>query len=442
MASAHRHETERPGSILNLPNEVLVKILEHASLGRNESPFRRNDEIVLRSRLIAPIIRTCRRFYQLAVPFHWRSIKYDYPDSVIPSDRKVMALHRALQDNPDLGRHCLAFLFHITDIRMNEEYELTAADYQALNEIIASLPNVRSLNIHGGWQGAKGLLTFDTLRRCIGTMHSLREVSLSREGLEGFTVHRVMETLQSPSIRSLSLHGVSKERVDDATFWASQDYGESNITELALSDYRERAEGTLRLINWPKELASFSFGSFYNNTNYFDLPMFATMLDKHKHTLTKLSIGYLATSGRGMILDLFEFTALEDLQLSVWQLLRPAEAEERFTFRAEEAKLLSAPKLRKFTLDFSIYDQHSEDWSDFGEREQRWLRGMAETAIARKAPLREIHVIFTPDSWDAKKEDGYPWDLMKALGDEFEPAGIAVTHNTPTMSREEWSKLA
>ncbi|CAG9984610.1 unnamed protein product [Clonostachys byssicola] len=148
-------------------------------------------------------------------------------------------------------------------------------------------------------------------------MHSLREVSLSREGFEGPTVHRAMETLQSPSIRSLSLHGVSKESIDDARLWALQ----------------ESAEGILRLINRSKELASFSFGSVYNNTNYFDLPMFATMLDKHKHTLTKLSIGSLATSGRGIIIDLFEFTALEDLQLSVWQLLRPVEAEERFTFR-------------------------------------------------------------------------------------------------------------
>lgn len=207
---------------------------------------------------------------------------------------------------------------------------------------------------------------------------------------------------------------------------------------MELHDYEESGQGTSWLLNWPKALTRFLFSSFYGNQNYMDLPMFASMLQKHKETLIDLSIGYLSPAGVGKLFDLSEFTALEKLQLSRWQL---GNGWSRNPRTMEFATELLAPNLKSFTLDFSINDQHPEEWSAFGEMEENWIRTFAETAIAVNSPLREISIIFTPDDYGVTKADGYPWDRMKVLQEELKPSGILLSYNKPTLSREEWCTL-
>jgi hypothetical protein len=205
--------------VLAFPNEILTRILELASLGPDPSPFSRGNEIIYLPGAIKPLLRTCRRFYSLAVTFNYRAIKIAYPTSAVPSDQLVKALHRTLQENPALGQHCREFWFHLTDIVVRGN--ITVDDYKFLREIALSLPNVEHLDIHGGFSGARGTLTWDLLRDCVRTMPSLRQVSLAREGFDGLTVPQIMEVFQSPSLRSISAGGVAKAIVS-SSFWESQ----------------------------------------------------------------------------------------------------------------------------------------------------------------------------------------------------------------------------
>jgi hypothetical protein len=58
------------------------------------------------------------------------------------------------------------------------------------------------------------------------------------------------------------------------------------------------------------------------------------------------------------------------------------------------------PRLKKFTLDFSIPDQHQASLDEFGEVEENWVRWIAESAIKRKWALQEIRLQFEPEWWD------------------------------------------
>lgn len=210
-------QPQRPSLILALPDEILTNILGFASVGPNPSIFKRREEIIYLNGAIRHLVLTCRRFYRLATPFNYHTVRFDYPHSVVPSDRPVKALHRTLQENPTLGQHSHEFLFHLSDIG-----DYTADDFKYIREIALSLPNVRVLYIHGGFtHGVDGCLTWDIVRDCVRTMHSLRSVSLNREGFDGITVPRIMEVLQSPSLRSISISGVAKVSAGDS-FWKSQ----------------------------------------------------------------------------------------------------------------------------------------------------------------------------------------------------------------------------
>lgn len=166
--------------------------------------------------------------------------------------------------------------------------------------------------------------------------------------------------------------------------------------------------------------------------------MLASMLQKHKNTLVELIVGELAWKGKGKIFDLSEFTALESLEISLWQLRTWGRGKRTLEFTAEDEILLAAPNLKSFRLDFTKFGLDPEAWSDLGEMEVNWLRSFAEAAVARKAPLREVSIRFSPEAYGITEEDGWPWDRMTALQDELQPKGIMVSYNEPPISREAW----
>jgi hypothetical protein len=206
----------------------------------------------------------------------------------------------------------------------------------------------------------------------------------------------------------------------------------ASFSTLILSDYEASPQDTAQLLRWPNQLSHFHFGSFYNNRFYMDLPMFRSMLLMHKDTLRTIDIGYLSSSGRGRLFDASDFPKLEVLKLSRRQM------EKNLEFSSTEADLLLAPNLKTFGWSFSIYDQHSESWTDFGDREERWLREFARAATARKAVLKKIEITFTPDEWRSKEEDGYPWDRIDKIRDEVRPRGIALEYSEPPLSKKAW----
>lgn len=79
-------------------------------------------------------------------------------------------------------------------------------------------------------------------------------------------------------------------------------------------------------------------------------------------------------------------------------------------------------------------------WYDFGHEETSWVRNLAQTARARKSLLRKIRIFYYPVSvGNGEQDHDYPWDLMDALNNEFQPHGIAITYTKPPRTRESWA---
>ncbi|KAK6065366.1 hypothetical protein SCUP515_11269 [Seiridium cupressi] len=157
---------------------------------------------------------------------------------------------------------------------------------------------------------------------------------------------------------------------------------------LHISDYEEDAAATAQLIRWSKRLEIFTFGSFYNNLFYMDLAMFRAWLLIHNDSLREICIGYLSASGTGIF--------------------------------------------------FGIFDQHQESWTDFGEPEERWLMQFAEAAASKPLPLKRIEVIFRPDYWLSREEDGYSWDHLDRVKEHGCLLGIEMEYSPPPLSKVAW----
>lgn len=119
-----------------------------------------------------------------------------------------------------------------------------------------------------------------------------------------------------------------------------------------------------------------------------------------------------------MEIDLSKFPALETLAFSRWQMSKGLESPE------EDASLLLAPNLREFRWTFFQPIWGRPKWTDFGSKEQRWLRAFAHAAVARGAKLRVIDVQYDPVEEGGSKN---PWKRLRKVRREFKPLGLRVT---------------
>ena len=163
-----------------------------------------------------------------------------------------------------------------------------------------------------------------------------------------------------------------------------------------------------------------------------DLSIFQSLLAPYQTSLKTLAIGGWCCVKEQSLVDLSSFLSLEEFWVS----------KHGFAASPKEAALmLLAPKLRKFTLDFGIYDQHSESWSDFGIAEEKWILDFAELASSHGSALREFWIQFqpdkrsTPDTREAYEAVGYPWDRMDAMKGPMSAKGITLEYYPPIFSK-------
>ncbi|KAE8138640.1 hypothetical protein BDV38DRAFT_281941 [Aspergillus pseudotamarii] len=256
----------------------------------------------------------------------------------------------------------------------------------------------------------------------------------------GFFLRDIVEQIDMLSLQSLTLCGVYRQSTstEASVLLEPKKYRAAKFTSLRLSDYEETPEATQQLINWPESLVHFRFDSSYNNPFYMDLPILSEWLAIHKHTLKSINIGYLPFGGNEL-LQASGFPKLEVLTLSRWQLGGwPRYATEKLAFSISHADILLGPNLHTFILDFSIYGQHSEAWTDFGEQEEHWVTPFAEAAIERKAALRKIDIVFKPSYKKSTEGQGYPWDRMDRIRDEIQLHGLVLEYNKPCLTKEKW----
>ena len=151
---------------------------------------------------------------------------------------------------------------------------------------------------------------------------------------------------------------------------------------------------------------------------------------QHRATLRSLQIIGMRDSGLSGF-DLTAFTCLEDLRLSTGSTGRDID---------DQAQLL-APRLRKFTWIFPGFpsSHHDIGWNVFGQREEDWIRSLAQTAAGYGSPLREIFIDDQPTFEDDDQDgisDTYPWDRMDRVADEIRGSGITLSYNPPQISRD------
>lgn len=152
--------------------------------------------------------------------------------------------------------------------------------------------------------------------------------------------------------------------------------------------------------------------------------------------------------GYGLGFNASNFPNLEHLHLSRWLWDSPLD----LGMAKEDAdSILGAPRLRVFVWDFTTSGEaYRERWTEFGAREEEWLRCFAQVAISARQEgncfLEEIRLQFTPEEvmdTGEEEEEVYPWDRMDRVREEVlqQSSGLlALTYNEPVFSREEWKR--
>ncbi|KAI1095072.1 hypothetical protein F5B19DRAFT_443250 [Rostrohypoxylon terebratum] len=386
-----------------LPDELVQVILEVAFPSPEVTDYRSAYAVTL----------SCRRLHRLVTPLIYHRIDYQLPFSKLTN--KLMRMSQSSQLN------CRELHIECSDMygTMSDE------DWVTTTAFLTKFSKTRSLIIHGGFT-RHGTELWPLICKLLASMPSLQHLTLNRQ-YWGLLLPSVKKYIQSLSLKSLKIHGVSKSRERPRGL-----YGPTSFSDLELSDYEENAEATRALIRWPRKLTRFHFESSYNNHHYMDLTMFGLWLSVHKEVLQEISIGYLSSGSKGKMIDLSQFTALKSLTLSRYLF------SDDLKYYIEDAALVLAPNLETFTWSFSVYDQHCESWDAIGEAEESWLQQFARIAASTRPSLKRIHIIFDPDYWGYRIEDGYPWDRLDRVKDSCRQLNIELTYTKPALTKKEW----
>ncbi|KAK7752167.1 hypothetical protein SLS62_005911 [Diatrype stigma] len=397
-----------------LPDELLLMIFE---LLIPRFLFNQSDGYAI---TIEKLCAVCRRFNRLATPLRYRTIIIN----PLQQARKK-GLYRV---DPSYRRFCRNIRLSIMESSLGPS--MSKADWLIAADFFAGCTNVRCLEIRGGFEQYKQEL-WDFIGNLLKHMRGLQQISFAGHGrLLLPHLMRFIDAASLHDLQDLSVHGVVDRREGSAPVphW---NRNKASFTTLKVSNYEEDPAATIRLIRWSRELHHFQFASFYNYY-YMDLKMFEGWLRDHKDSLQTIDIGCLSKSG--IICDVSQFPKLTSLSLSRWSFSDELESPE------SDALCLLAPNLKRFTWDFSTWDQCGDPWNGIGEREERWLEGFVKVASLRSSPLEGINIIFRPDYWGTRKEDGYPWDRLERVKERCRPLGISLEYNTPGVSKEAWLK--
>ncbi|KAJ5639484.1 uncharacterized protein N7484_007346 [Penicillium longicatenatum] len=424
-------DASRPAYILQLPDEVLSLILEFAitetDSWHKESPYNKA--------LIPALAYTCHRFSRIIISFNYHTLHMAFPRRMIYPVCKTRKLVKTLEANLSLGRFCQSLSLYMSDVCPTR----VKTDSECLDLIIPELKNVKYLTVHGGFEPGSKNHTWDIIQRCSKHMPRLEQVLLAREAFTGPGFADILQNLQIPMLQELYIHGSSEPNTDVSGAEVAKPVQASDLTKLHLSDFKDTSATMNTLIHWPKSLFEFSIENIHSDPdhrdshpNYLDLPLLRKMLDEHRDTLTTLSIGPLSVSGRGRLANLSDLSALHTLSLSRWQLGGELDVS------SDVASQLLGPSLELFVWDFTLYDQTPQKWSDFGTQESLWIMNLAQEAVERRSPLKEIRIQFSP-VMPASEDEDYPWDFMDDLNLQFRSQGVTFTYVEPTMSKEAFS---
>ncbi|PLN74924.1 hypothetical protein BDW42DRAFT_199689 [Aspergillus taichungensis] len=241
-----------------------------------------------------------------------------------------------------------------------------------------------------------------------------------------------------------SLEVLQVKRAGEIEFGAAcvepEDYRTAPFKRLDFYDISASPDTVNQLIQWSKELVSFSLEQslIYGA----DLPMLHSWLSSHRDTLKEIKIDSVSVKDTGTLFNAAHFPNLETFQLPRWVMGPVEENRDRpvLKWSPDQADLLLGPKLYTFTWLFEDDGIHRLEWHEFSDQEESWLRSLMKEAIARKSALRKIRIQFYPDMESAQPQE-YPWDRMDDLREEFEPYGLTLEYCDPPVTKSEWQVM-
>jgi hypothetical protein len=164
------------------------------------------------------------------------------------------------------------------------------------------------------------------------------------------------------------------------------------------------------ILRWPTRLEHFKICNIdvsSGETSY--ISQFESILNAHCQSLTSLGLPDFFPFPLGHPPDLSTLTHLQVVSITdhvVYPRIWSAEAFCTY--------ILSAPRLRKFIWDFSLWDcEYGPLNTNFVAGHAKWLIDVAQLARVQHRSLREIEIVFNPGlGFYTDKPDMAPWELI------------------------------
>ncbi|RAH68341.1 uncharacterized protein BO66DRAFT_440268 [Aspergillus aculeatinus CBS 121060] len=450
-------------SILNLPPEILSQILG-LILGRIS--FERRLGILRSGTGIIALLLTCQQFYRLTVPLLYHELEFCYP-----SGRRTNCLYRSLQSDPSLLLPVRSLVLVLQ--RDRTKTCISLEDYAAAANVLSLFcgAKVYTLRIQGEvvWSPEDqerlqsqlepgqsiGNGQWELLQHALRHLPALRRVELMgviNEPRDGFGGRFECQLQGYAELRALP-------GTDPTTPSAIRREAHEGCAALQVRLSPSIGPDIILFLFAPPFLLSFLDDAAYGLVEFslaFDellkngiphtpatVKVFYPWLQAHPHTLRRMVFGAIPFYALGLEFRASTFPNLHTVVCLPFHVM--SETHPRVYWRPAAAidQLLS-PTVRTFVWDLISYgDFWGPGLLGFDEPQARWLLAFAEGALAGKGQaLRTIRIEFVPyiDWLGYVDPDDYPWDRMEQLKQKMRVLGIALEYNTPTLTREEYSR--
>lgn len=193
-------------AILNLPDEILLSILDFASFDpiRDCRPFR----------YTSPLTLVCRRFHYIAIPFLYETVTL-YRTSP-PLENMIQFLH-LLREKPGLRRFCRKLCLY------SDEDAVPKIDPAIANEIVSLLDGVKTLEIEAdvsverwGKENRENMkMVISMIRSACQHLHRLESFAVIG-GPWRIDTKQIVKWVNFPSLKKLELscflYGIKKNK--------------------------------------------------------------------------------------------------------------------------------------------------------------------------------------------------------------------------------------
>jgi len=189
----------RESWILGLPDELLDGIFAIAVVPSDNTWPRKHYACAL------AISAVSKRFHRIIKSFLYHTARFPNSCGIVPPCRPAIRFHRTMKDNTSLRPLCKALDVYVSDIPGPK----SMCDYDLANDLLSWLPNVKSFALQGGFGSGKARHTWALIQRAVEHMPLIENFTLHREDLSGLIVPPIIQHLNLPNLKKLTLNGIT-----------------------------------------------------------------------------------------------------------------------------------------------------------------------------------------------------------------------------------------